>query len=63
MIDLCRYCGGESIKIPTLDQLKSSIEALQLFYDVEIMKKKTIDCVPQELIEKYNKIVEVYSKE
>lgn len=33
---LCKYCGGETIKIPTLDQMQSSIDALQWFYDIDI---------------------------
>ena len=40
LIELCRYAGGESITIPTLDELSRSIDALQEFYDVYIKKSK-----------------------
>lgn len=63
LIDLCRFCGGEYIKVPTLEQLKESIEVLQLFYEIEITGKKTKGSIPENLIDKYEKVVEVYSRE
>jgi hypothetical protein len=39
LIELCRYCGGATIRIPTLDDLVNSIEALQIFYNKRISKK------------------------
>ena len=46
LIDLCRYTGGEVIKIPTLDQLSQSIDALQDFYDVYLKKTKELEDIP-----------------
>lgn len=60
LILLCKFCGGEKIKIPTLSQLADSIEALQWFYDVNISKKKTITDVPVNLHPLFHKILEVY---
>jgi len=42
LINLCRYAGGEVIKIPTLDQLSDSVESIQAFYDVYISKSKKL---------------------
>lgn len=61
LITLCKYAGGECITIPTLDQLYSSIEALQYFYDVKIKRSKTVDMVPAEIRDKFEVICNVYS--
>ena len=60
LIDLCKYAGGETIKIPTISQLSDSIEALQYFYDIEITKLRTVDEVPQQLCSLVSKIKSVY---
>ena len=60
LINLCRYAGGETITIPTLDQLTSSIEALQWFYDVVIKKEKTSEDVPESLQPLFQKIIVEY---
>lgn len=60
LIDLCRYCGGETIKIPTLDQLALSIDALQWFYDIYIKKCHTIDDVPDVTLPLVVKIKKVF---
>lgn len=59
LVTLCKYAGGESITIPTLDQLKDSIDALQCFYDIRY-KGKTLLEVPKHLIKLVMKISEVY---
>ena len=61
LINLCRYAGGETITIPTLEELTSSVEALQYFYDINIKKARTIQDLPTSLIDKYMKISEVYN--
>lgn len=58
---LCKYAGGEMIRIPTLDELSSSIEALQWFYDVHIKHSKQITEVPVHLHTLFRKIWEVYN--
>lgn len=63
LIKLCRYCGGETIQIPTVEQLADAIDALQWFYDVEIKHSKFAADVPMRLRTLYDDIVKVYSKD
>lgn len=60
LIQLCKYCGGESIQIPTLEQMTDSIDALQWFYDVYISKKKSVSEVPARLHVLFATIYNVY---
>ena len=60
LVKLCQYAGGETITIPTLEQLVSSIEALQWFYDVYIKKCKAFSSIPQNLKQLVGKIYHVY---
>ncbi len=60
LIELCRYAGGEVIKIPTLDELAYSIQALQSFYDVYILNRLNEDDIPIEVYELVVKIKEIY---
>lgn len=57
---LCKYAGGETIRIPTLEELGLSIEALQWFYDVHVKRTKQIAEVPVHLHALFRKIWEVY---
>ena len=38
LIKLCKYAGGETIQIPTLEELSDSVECMQTYYDVYIKK-------------------------
>ena len=49
LIKLCKYAGGETIKIPTIEQLLKDIEALQWYYDVYIKKSKGVYEIPDDL--------------
>lgn len=60
LIKLCKYAGGETIKIPTLEQLCKDIEALQWYYDVYIAKRKSAGEIPADLYDLVNKVKEVY---
>lgn len=60
LITLAKYAGGETIKIPTLNQLADSIQALQWFYDVRISRIKHTGDVPATIAPLYRKICEVY---
>ena len=62
LITLCKYAGGESIKLPTLDQLSKDIDALQWYYDVYITHKKSAVGIPQELRDLVKKIQGVYQQ-
>lgn len=61
LILLCKYAGGESITIPTLEQLSESIEALQWFYDVEIKKTRNVEEMPYNIQYLFYKIKDVYN--
>lgn len=60
LITLCKYAGGETIKIPTTEQLARDIEALQWYYDVYISHKKLESEIPVELMKLVLKIRSVY---
>lgn len=62
LIQLCKYCGGERIRIPTLEQLSDSIEALQWFYDIKISKKKSSAELPVRLHMLFCTIENVYEE-
>lgn len=58
LIMLCKYAGGEIIRIPTLDELQDSIIALEYFYRKNI-KQEVVD-VPKDLQAMVHQIEEVY---
>ena len=60
LIKLCKYAGGETIKIPTLEQLSQAIDALQWYYDVFISKKKLVSEIPTNLQSLVLKIKKIY---
>ena len=61
LIKLCKFAGGERIRIPTLEQLTDSIDALQWFYDVNIKQTKSITDVPVNLHILFTKIEAIYN--
>ena len=46
LIKLCKYAGGETIQIPTLEELSNSVECVQLYYDVYIKHTKGESSIP-----------------
>lgn len=58
LIDLCKYAGGETIQIPTLEELHDSIESLRWYCLVFVDRKKTFCDIPEEYVEQVNKIHE-----
>lgn len=62
LITLCKYAGGETIKIPTLDQLSADIDALQWYYNVYINHKNLETEIPPELLSLIMKIRKTYSQ-
>lgn len=60
LIKLCKYAGGQRIRIPTLEQLTDSIDALQYYYDVEIEHCKDIVEIPLNILPLFQKICEIY---
>ena len=61
VIKLCEYCGGETIQIPTIDQLSESITALQWYYDVFISGKLKVTDIPDECKELVYRIRSVFN--
>ena len=61
LIQLCRYAGGETIRIPTLDELETSLNALQCFYDVYIAKRISSAEIPTNLAGLVRKIRDYYA--
>ena len=61
-IDLCNYVGGETITIPTLEELSASLAALQWFYDVFIKHTKTVEDIPKQYAEMVGKIQKIYAR-
>ncbi len=61
LINLCKYAGGETIAIPTLEELSRSIDALQWLYDVEIKKSKSLIDVPPSLHQLFFKLRNIYN--
>lgn len=59
LITLCKYAGGEIIRIPTIEELSLSIKALQVFYDIEIKHKQIT--VPEDVSELYLKIKDAFN--
>ena len=62
LLTLCKYCGNELIRIPTLDELSDSIDALQFFYDLYIKRTKSMEDVPAQLAPLVCRIAEVYKE-
>ena len=60
LIMLCKYAGGETIKIPTMEQLAADIDALQWYYDIFISKKKPVEEIPPDLLNLVLKIQNIY---
>ena len=63
LIKLCKYAGGETIRIPTLYELSDSIDALQSYYDVYIKHAYTPEEIPTKLKDLVKKIKEVFDAE
>lgn len=63
LIKLCKYAGGETIQIPSLQQLSDSVESLQLYYDVYIKHSKDESQIPSDFSQLVSKIKEVFDAE
>ena len=57
---LSKYAGGETIKIPTLQQLQDSINALNWYYDVFITHSKKYIQTPMKYRDLVQRIKKVY---
>lgn len=70
LLKLCQYFGGETLKIPTIDELKYLILSLNLYQQVNIEKKDLEQCInsinePRNVIkiikQNYNSICDIMS--
>ena len=60
VIELSKYMGGETVRIPTIQELSESLESLQWFYDVYINKSKPYDSIPKEYLDNVTSIKNIY---
>ena len=60
LITLCKYAGGETMKIPKLNDLVNSVEALQHFYNIYIKHTESIEQCPKHLKELVKRISDNY---
>jgi hypothetical protein len=60
VIELSKYMGGETVRIPTIQELSESLESLQWFYDVYINKSKPYDSIPKEYLDNVTSIKSIY---
>lgn len=60
LLKLAKYAGGSTIKIPTIDEITQSLEALDWFYKVYIQHSKYRKSIPTEYIELVDRIKEVF---
>ena len=56
LITLAKYAGGETIKIPTINEITSAIEALDWYYKVYIKKCNYKKSIPPEYLGLVDKI-------
>jgi len=61
LIQLCKYCGGEQIKLPDVETLSNSIEALQYFYDVYLIHRKSVSDIPDDIMNLVQKIRVIFN--
>lgn len=61
LIQLCKYCGGEQIKLPDVETLSNSIDALQYFYDVYLIHRKSVSDIPDDIMNLVQKIRVIFN--
>lgn len=60
LLELAKYAGGETIKIPTVEQISDALEALDWYYLVYIKHSKYRKSIPPEYTDTVDKIKEVF---
>lgn len=63
LLDLCRYAGGETIRIPTITELSTAILALDVFYTRDILKQEYGADVSVGVLKLYERIKAVYDSQ
>ena len=59
LILLCKFCGGETIRIPKLEELMEALDALDWYYKVHIAHCKYRKSIPERLVPKVEHIKEI----
>lgn len=59
LIKLCKYAGGETIQVPTLEQLSNSVESIQWYYDVYVKGTSSVSDIPSKYVDMVNRIAGV----
>lgn len=60
LLALCKYAGGETVRIPTLSELSDAMLALDMFYTIELLHKPYTDSTSKSVEKLYRKIKAVY---
>lgn len=60
LLELAKYAGGETIKIPTVAEISDALEALDWYYLVYIKHSKYRKSIPPEYADTVDKIKEVF---
>ena len=63
LLDLCKYAGGEIIRIPTIAELSTAILALDVFYTCDILKQEYGEDVSADVLKLYERIKTVYDSQ
>lgn len=63
LLALCKYAGGETVKIPTISELSAAILALDVFYTRDILKQTYDDSVSPNVLSLYERIKSVYDSQ
>lgn len=63
LLALCKYAGGETIKIPTIDELSTAILALDVFYTRDILKQEYNEDVSIGVLKLYERIKAIYDSQ
>ena len=62
LLVLAKYAGGSTVRIPTLEEVSTSLQALEWYYEVYIKHTKTAKDIPYEftsLVERIRKVIDV----
>ena len=63
LLSLCKYAGGETVRIPTLSELSDAISALDVFYTQDILHKEYTDKTNETIRRLYGEIKKIYDSQ
>lgn len=59
---LCKYCGGEVIRIPHINELIDDIDSLRWYYQIYLAESKSIKDCPNDLKDSVRKLNDILSE-